>query len=234
MKIAVMQPYLFPYLGYYQLASCVDEFVFYDDVSFIKQGYINRNSILGDRAPLRVTFPVLEASSNRLIKDHVFFRDFSKQIRTIEQAYSKAPFFNEFFPIILSVLESSDRDVTKICRDSIQVVMDYLGIAFSDHISSAMPYDRSADRAERLINICKYLDGDVYINSIGGSSLYAHDYFASHGVDLLFIKMEEVRYRQRRGSDPFIPNLSIVDIAMWCAPEEVKKMLSNYRLIKND
>lgn len=228
-----MQPYLFPYLGYYQLASCVNEFVFYDDVSFIKQGYINRNSILGDRAPLRVTFPVLDASSNRLIKDHAFSRDFSKQIKTIEQTYSKAPFFNDFFPRILSVLESPDRDVTKICRDSIKVVMDYLGVAFSHHLSSAMPYDRGSDRAERLVNICKYLGGDVYINTMGGSSLYTHQFFSSRGIELFFIGMKEIQYRQRRESDSFIPNLSIVDIAMWCAPEEVESMLLKYQLVKD-
>lgn len=234
MKVAVMQPYIFPYLGYYQLVSCVDEFVFYDDVSFIKQGYINRNSILGDRAPLRVTFPVLNASSNRLIKEHAFSQDFSKQIKTIEQAYSKAPFFNEFFPRILSVLESHDRDVTKICRDSIKVVMDYLGVTISDHLSSVMPYDRGSDRAERLVNICKCLGGDVYINTMGGTSLYENSFFVSHNINLFFIKMKEIKYRQRRESDSFVPNLSIIDIAMWCAPEEVKSMLSKYRLVKGD
>lgn len=233
MKIAVMQPYLFPYLGYYQLVSCVNEFVFYDDVSFIKQGYINRNSILGDRAPLRVTFPVLNASSNRLIKDHAFSQDFSKQIKTIEQAYSKAPFFNDFFPRLLSVLESPDRDVTIICRESIKVVMDYLEVAFSHHLSSAMPYDRGSDRAERLVNICKYLGGNVYVNSIGGSDLYTNSFFSSRGIDLRFMKMDEVQYRQRRESDSFVSNLSIIDIAMWCAPEEVRNMLLKYQLVEN-
>jgi len=227
-----MQPYLFPYLGYYQLASCVNEFVFYDDVSFIKQGYINRNSILGDRAPLRVTFPVLDASSNRLIKDHVFSEDFSKQIKTIEQAYSKAPFFNEFFPRVLSVLESPSRDVTKICSESIAIVMEYLAVPFSYHISSAMPYDRGLDRAERLVNICKYLNGNVYINSIGGSSLYSDMFFSSHEINLFFIKMEEIKYKQRQKDGPFIPNLSMIDVVMWCEPEEIRNLLLSYQLTR--
>ncbi len=227
-----MQPYLFPYLGYYQLASCVNEFVFYDDVNFIKQGYINRNSILGDHGPLRITFPVLDISSNRLIKDHIFFQNFSKQIKTIEQAYSKAPYFNNFFPRVLSVLESPERDVTKICRDSIEAVMDYLGIAFSHHLSSAMPYDRGSDRAERLVNICKYLGGSTYINSIGGSHLYSDAFFASHDIDLFFIKMEDIKYNQCQKGELFFPNLSMIDVVMWCDPEEVRDLLLKYQLAK--
>lgn len=231
MKVAVMQPYIFPYLGYYQLAHYADEFVFYDDVSFIKQGYINRNSILGDRVAQRITFPVRDASSNRLIKDHFFSEDFSRQIKSIEQAYSKAPFFGSVFKIILSVLESPDRSVTSVCSNSIKVVMEYLNIPLSCRISSAMPYDREGDRVARLASICKYLGAHEYINSIGGSDLYEYDDFASKGVDLSFIKMNEVNYAQRRNNDPFVPNLSMIDIIMWCDPEEVKNMLSQYQLI---
>lgn len=232
MKIAIMQPYLFPYLGYYQLASCVDHFVFYDDVTFIKQGYINRNSILGDRAPLRITFPVLDASSNRLISEHSFSKDFSKQVRSIEQTYSKAPYFTPFFPRVLSVLESPDRDVTKVCSNSIATVLDYLEIPFNHYLSSSLQYDRAENRAERIINICKHLGGDTYINSIGGSDLYRHEFFSTNGIDLLFIKMKEIAYKQRRTSDPFITNLSLIDVAMWCDPEEIKKMLLSYQLVR--
>lgn len=231
-KVGVMQPYLFPYLGYYQLVSCVDHFVFYDDVTFIKQGYINRNSILGDRTPLRITFPVFDASSNRLISDHSFCRDFSKQVKSIEQAYSKAPYFKLFFPRVLSVLESPDRDVTRVCRKSIETVLDYLDIPFNHYLSSSLQYDRAKNRADKLVSICKNLGGDTYVNSIGGSELYEHDSFSMNGIDLLFIKMMEITYKQRRVSDPFIPNLSMIDAGMWCPPEKIREMLLSYQLVK--
>ena len=57
MKTAIMQPYIFPYLGYFQLVNCVDTFVFYDDVNFIKRGWINRNKILINGKEVLLSFP---------------------------------------------------------------------------------------------------------------------------------------------------------------------------------
>jgi len=90
-KIAVMQPYLFPYIGYYQLVNLTDVFIVYDDVTFIKRGYINRNSILIDREPRRFNIPVIGASQNVLIQN-LHYAPVGKLLKTIEQSYSKAPY----------------------------------------------------------------------------------------------------------------------------------------------
>ena len=63
MKLAIMQPYLFPYLGYFQLIAAVDKFVFYDDVNFIKNGWINRNRLLISGKVNYITIPLSGASS---------------------------------------------------------------------------------------------------------------------------------------------------------------------------
>ena len=69
MKLAIMQPYVFPYIGYFQLINAVNKFIFYDDVDYIKQGWINRNQILLNGKAYLFTIPLADASSLRKIKD---------------------------------------------------------------------------------------------------------------------------------------------------------------------
>src|SRR5688572_18113469 len=63
MKLAIMQPYFFPYLGYFQLIYASDKFVFYDDVNYIKSGWINRNRLLLNGEAKYFTVPLSGASS---------------------------------------------------------------------------------------------------------------------------------------------------------------------------
>ena len=103
MKIAIMQPYFFPYLGYWQLMNIVDKFVIYDDVNYIKRGWINRNRILVEGKPFYIHVPVMKASQNKIINEMEVFVDSSlrkKELKTIELAYKKAPFFDSVYPLI--------------------------------------------------------------------------------------------------------------------------------------
>lgn len=100
MIVGVMQPYLFPYLGYFQLVHHCDKFVFYDDVNYIKGGYVNRNNILCNSKKQLFTLPVEKASSFKKINELSFQRNPKKIIRTIEQAYSKSTYFDEVMPLV--------------------------------------------------------------------------------------------------------------------------------------
>lgn len=102
MKIAVMQPYLFPYIGYFQLLNAVDMFVVFDDVNFIKKGWINRNNILVNRQKYLFTVPLKDASQNKLIKEVQIADDGwqEKFLKTVAQSYKKAEFFDEAFALI--------------------------------------------------------------------------------------------------------------------------------------
>jgi len=228
MKFAVMQPYLFPYLGYYQLVHAVDKFVFYDDVNYIKGGYINRNNICSNEKPQRYTVPVPGMSSNILINKLSFDSNVKKQLKSIEQAYSKAPFFKDVFPIVESVLTEERRNVEHICRLSITRVMDYLDINKSYYYSSELCYERDVPAAKRLVNISKSFDLNEYINSPGGKSLYNKDYFLEHGIKLNFIEIGEYQYNQN--SNVFLPHLSMIDVLMWNSKDEVVDLLNKYRL----
>jgi hypothetical protein len=103
MKIAIMQPYLFPYIGYWQLINMVDEFILLDDVSFITRGYINRNSILLNGKDYLFSIPSNKPSQNKLIKDtqlKFFDKDKINFLKTINMAYKKAPYFHNAYPVI--------------------------------------------------------------------------------------------------------------------------------------
>lgn len=227
MILAVMQPYIFPYIGYYQLVYSADIFISYDDVSFIKQGYINRNNILANGNPLRFTLPVIGASSNALIQN-LEYSNSKKILRTIAQAYARAPYFGDVFPIIELVFNQENRSVAHINSLSIQVVFEYLNIDKKILIASQIDYDRTKERADRLIELSKVHCCEQYVNSPGGRELYQKEYFQKKGVKLNFIESQIQPYAQN--SDVFVPYLSMIDILMNCSKEEVIKMLNQYKL----
>lgn len=224
---AVMQPYLFPYIGYYQLVYAADFFIFYDDVTFIKQSYINRNSILANNRSLRFSLPIPGASSNTLIKD-LNYSPADKLLKTIQQSYSKAPYYNDVMDFISSVFKSEQRSIAKLNGLSIIKTLNYLGIEKKIFYSSELEYDRYAEREERLISLVKMHECGHYINSPGGRLLYNKDYFARNGLKLSFIDSKITLYKQP--TKEFVPYLSMIDILMNCNKEEIVEMLTKYEL----
>ncbi|MDP2562107.1 WbqC family protein [Psychrobium sp. 1_MG-2023] len=229
MKLAVMQPYLFPYIGYYQLVHAADKFVFYDDVTFIKGGYINRNNILSNGKAQRFTIPVPGMSSNVLINELNFDGNVRKVLKTIEQSYKKSPYFKEVFPLIETVLNDKNRSVAHVCAKSILLVFEYLGFNKESYYSSQLEYDRSLSAADKLIAMTELLKVSAYTNSPGGKSLYNKEYFSSKGVELSFIEMDKFIYAQN--SEEFIPHLSMIDVLMNNSKADTVNLLTKYKLV---
>ncbi|WP_373938099.1 WbqC family protein [Vibrio kanaloae] len=230
MKCAIMQPYLFPYLGYYQLVYAVDKFVFYDDVNYIKGGFINRNNILANGTAQRFTIPINQASSFKKINELSFTDNVRKQLMSIEQAYSKSPYFNDVYPIIKNVLSSDNRDVTSVCRQSIESVFQYLDINKNTILSSDLDYSRDQSPADKLVSIAGLLNCNNYVNSPGGKELYNKGYFKERGIDLSFIEMNDIKYSQG-GNVEFTPYLSMIDILMWNKKNDVIGFLEENILV---
>lgn len=226
MKLAVMQPYLFPYIGYFQLIYASDLFLLYDDVSYIKQGFVNRNLILAPNGVTRFTVSVPGASSNKLISDLEFSRDVTKILRTVEQSYSKATYFTEVFPIIENVLKHDDRSISSVCLKSFELIFKYLGLTRCFEKTSTLQYDRSASAKDRLIALCRKYRADCYINSPGGRSLYSKSDFEVEGIELKFIQPLPVQYSQNNAD--FVPNLSIIDVLMHCSIDQVVSLLAQH------
>ncbi len=232
MKIAIMQPYIFPYLGYFQLIHAVDTFVFYDDVNFIKRGWINRNRILVNGCEHLITMPLKRASQNRLIKDielaidKVWLQQFYK---TIEQNYKHAPYYEPTLKLIQSSFESSNMTISELAMQSVKVISEYIGIDTTFKQSSLdYPETIIMGKSERLIAISKLSGGDYYVNPSGGKQLYNKIDFKLKGVNLSFIENELLPYRQF--DNTFVGALSIIDVLMFNSKAEINKQLTNYKL----
>lgn len=227
--LGVMQPYLFPYLGYYQLVMAVDKFVFYDDVNFIKGGYINRNNILSNGKSQRFTIAIPGSSPNVNIKDLYFDENVEKVLKTIKQNYCKTPFFQDVYPLIEEIFRDGNRNVAHICSNSIKKVYDYLKIEKEFYNSSQINYNRTLSSADKLISISHELGTESYINSPGGRGLYDKMYFRNHGISLSFIEMQPCIYEQAKNE--FISHLSMIDVLMWNSKKNVHQLLTQYKII---
>lgn len=234
MKIAVMQPYLFPYIGYFQLLQAVDLFVFYDDVQYIKRGWINRNRILLHQSDHVFTLACNKASPNKLINELTFNPDNpanKKILKTITQAYKKAPQFEAVYPILQSVFDLPTASLAVLAQESIRRVAEYLELQVRFKVSSEV-YGASAgmDKADRLIAICKTEKANEYINGIGGKELYNKAYFKRQDIKLNFLQPKaDIAYKQ--GNAAFIPQLSIIDVLMYNDIEACTRLLGEYELV---
>lgn len=228
-KVAIMQPYLFPYVGYFQLMNAVDEYVAYDDVQFIKGGWINRNHILVNGEKVLFSIALKGASSNKLINEISINDDFQKFQKTISMAYGKAPYVEPVSALIERICSYKDKNLAKFIGNSLQEVARYIGIETNFVYSSELEKDNALKGQEKVIAICKELETDAYLNAIGGQELYSKEKFEKYDIKLNFLKPEPPEYKQF--NRPFIPGLSIIDVMMFNSTSEIRKMLRYYELI---
>lgn len=228
MIVAIMQPYFFPYIGYWQLLNCADTFVIYDDVNFIKQGYINRNSILVANKSQRITLEVIGASSNKVINKVQVGNNSKKLLKGIVQAYKKAPEFEKAFPLIQSILENPERNLAKYLGNLIEEISSYLEINTNIIYSSDIDKNNNLKAQDKVLDICQRLGASHYTNTVGGLKLYNKEDFKTKKLELNFIQSEFIEYKQFKNE--FIPYLSIIDIMMFNSVEVIKEMLNRYEL----
>jgi hypothetical protein len=232
MKLGIMQPYVFPYIGYFQLVRAVDELVFYDDVNYIKNGWINRNRILLNGTDHYITLPCTKASPNRLIREIEINRrnsDENKLLKTIYLAYKKAPFFDHIFPLIEGLWQMEMKKISNFAQQSIIQFAKYLEINTEFKSSSeSFPETKGMEKADRIIAICKKEQAENYLNVEGGKALYNKKYFMDKGISLHYIKPLPVVYKQF--NNKFVPWLSIIDLLMFNDKEKVQVMLDQYEL----
>jgi hypothetical protein len=232
MQIAVMQPYLFPYIGYFQLINAVDKFVFFDDVNYIKRGWINRNRILLNGRDHLFTLPLKKASQNKLIRETEISEDIPWQnslLKTIEMCYKKAPFFDFVFPLIKKNIVEKEKNISIFIIKNIIELKKYLGITTEIVGTSSIYNNRNLASQDRIMDICKKEGANVYLNLKGGRKLYSKEIFAENGILLKFLNTENITYKQFKKE--FVPNLSIIDVLMFNSTEMVKEYLEDYTLL---
>ncbi len=237
-KVGIMQPYFFPYIGYWQLMNAVDEYLIIDDVNYIKNGYINRNKILVNGEPFTFGIPVRKASQNKLIREHENGLDqlgVEKLLNTLRSAYAKAPYFESVYEHVKGVLEyglkPEGRNLADFLDNANRSTAKGLGIITPIYRTSKdVQLDGEYKRENLVVAICKNRNADEYINAIGGTGLYFQDFFRQNGLGLKFVKSnEDISYNQMR--DEFVQNLSIIDVMMYCSDVEIKELLGKYTLV---
>lgn len=233
MKCAVMQPYFMPYIGYWQLINSVDEFVLFDDVNYIKKGYINRNNYLVQGKSKLFSIEVANASQNKKINEIHIAKSPSKLLKSISQAYNKAPYFKDVYPILHDLLNDCEgRKISELNHDSILRVLDYLGIKKKITISSDLNIPVEIRSQDRILEICSRKGCSQYVNAIGGKDLYDKSSFDNKNIELFFIKNESASYRQF--DNFFIPNLSIIDVLFFNSKNETNSLINKCSFIQGE
>lgn len=233
--IAIMQPYFFPYIGYWQLIHAVDLFVVGDSVHYIKGGWINRNRILGEKSePQYFCIEVSHANGKRHIcetKRAVSRKQAEYLCRVLKFYYSKAPYYNQAMEIIKPILLDEEPDLTSYLVKQLKAVSGYLGIKTKFRMLSEVSERWDCKAPEVIRRTCEHFGITDYINPSGaGMEYYDKEEFRKMGINLSFLRRnEDIRYKQR--SDDFVPDLSIIDLMMYCSRDELHDILNRYHFL---
>lgn len=233
--IAVMQPYLFPYLGYFQLIAAADVFVLGDDLQYVRSGWVNRNRILHNDEARLITFPLKKDRfqlqiNQRQLCDH-FSDEAERLIRLIAESYKEAPYFAQVMPLVERLIHFPQQNISLYAEHAIREMCAYLHIVTPIMRSSDLILGSPVDKQERIIRIAHTFEATTFITPEGGSVVYDRDHFARNRLLVRFFRMNPVEYRQFR--QPFVANLSIIDVLMFNCVEQVQQMLTQYRLDKH-
>jgi hypothetical protein len=231
-SLAIMQPYFFPYIGYFQLINAADLFIAYDNIKYTKKGWINRNRILQDGKDVVFSIPLRKDSDSLDIRNREISADFKKAklLNQIREAYRRAPYFERTFPLVERIVLERETNLFQFILNSIKEVCERLAIRTEIVVSSSLRIDHSLTGKTKVVALCKHVGADVYLNTIGGQDLYSKDDFGTHGISLKFLKMKSFEYKQL--DNEFVPWLSIIDVMMFNSPDAIKECLdSKYELI---
>ncbi len=238
MKIGIMQPYFFPYIGYFSLIKHTDRFVLFDSVQFIRHGWIERNRVLKPNEGWQyIQVPLIKHEMKSLIKDVKInnSENWKERILSQLQHYKrKAPFYKDAIEVIKEGILINTDSITCLNKNCLKVVCDYLDIKFDVEIFSEMDLNIETPHApdEWALNICKALPNITeYWNPPGGMEFFNRDKYEKNNLKLVFQKPILEFYPQRRGPENFEPGLSIIDVMMFNSKKNIINLLDNYELL---
>ncbi len=232
MKVAIMQPYFLPYIGYFQLIVAVDLFVIYDNIKYTKKGWINRNRLLRNGAADGFTVPLRKASDLLEVRGRTIAPDFDrgKLLRQVREAYRRAPYFQVAFAVVEQAVMLPRDNLFDYIHGSVVEVCRYLEIGTPIVPASSIAIDPALKAQDKVLAICKAAGASVYVNAIGGQTLYSRAEFEARGVRLEFLNTLAFAYPQF--GEPFVPSLSIVDVMMFNPVSRIQGFLERqYELV---
>jgi hypothetical protein len=233
MRIALMQPYFVPYLGYFQLMGSVDLFVLHDDVEYSKGGWINRNRILLEGEPRFLTVPLQRSSDYALISERRISESYDgkKVMRLLDAAYCQAPHWKDLRTSILDIVHASTRSLLEFNTAGLGCVRDLLGLTTPVVLASDILPDATSSGQRKVIEVCRALGATEYVNAQGGMGLYSADEFLQSGIRLGFLRSRLSPYSQGVGKQ-FVPALSVLDALAWIGRDGASRLVeSDYDII---
>lgn len=232
MKLAIMQPYFLPYIGYFQLIAAVDQFIVYDNIKYTKKGWINRNRMLQNGKDVMFSLPLKSDSDFLDVCDREVAADFNreKMLNQFKGAYRRAPYFERTYPLLEQIVRYEDANLFRYLHHSITQTCKHLGITTAIRISSDIAIDHGLKSQDKVLALCEVAGATSYVNTIGGMELYSKDTFRDRGIELAFIKSKPIEYSQL--GDEFVPWLSIIDVMMFNPLDAIRAAITtNYELI---
>jgi WbqC-like protein family len=234
-KVAIMQPYFLPYIGYFQLINAADAFIVYDNIQFSKKGWFHRNRLLQNGKDEYFTLPLKKDSDYLNVNQRYLSEGWplerEKTLRKIKENYRKAPFFEFTFPKIEAIFYFENNNLFDFTLNSLKSICSFLDIKTPIIVSSTLAIDHAQKAQTKVINLCKAIEGTHYLNPIGGLELYSRKDFENEKLDLGFIKSRPIAYPQF--SNTFVPWLSILDLMMFNSTEQIKAWLCEFDEIRN-
>lgn len=228
MRVAIMQPYLLPYIGYFQLMSAANRFVVYDNIKYTKQSWINRNRIASHGQESFFTIPLKAGNDSADIVERSIAGSFSsiKMLNKFRGAYQKAPFFDETFPLLEKVFTHDEENLFSFIFHSLHATAEHLSLPDNLVVSSTIPANHQLTGQDRVIAICNALGTTEYVNPEGGVDLYSRATFSQAGIELKFLQSRPLEYQQY--CEPFLPRLSIVDVLMFNSRDSVTQLIREH------
>ncbi len=228
MRVAIMQPYFFPYIGYFQLIEAVDLFIVYDNIKYTKKGWINRNRMLQDGKDAMFSLPLRRDSDHLNVRERRLAQEFDrdKLLNQLRGAYAKAPRFAEVMPLLERVLHHQRDNLFDYLHHALSQTCAHLQLNTPIRVSSTVDIDPGLKNQDKVIALSKAVGASTYVNAIGGIELYEPDVFSQHGLELRFIRARPFEYRQFGA--PFVPWLSIVDVLMFNPLDAVRTTVSSH------
>lgn len=229
MKLGIMQPYFFPYLGYFDLINYSDRWIVFDTVQYIRHGWVNRNRILHPEQGWQyIVVPLKKHSWDTVIRD-IEIGDgpmWHQRILGQNQHYKKkAPYFRETHRLVEECLAIEERSISRLNVAILEKVCLHLGIPFEYEYFSEMQLELESvvEPGDWALRISEKLGAEEYVNPPGAAAIFDSSEFEASGIKLTIRKLLPLEYAC--SGYEFVPGLSIIDVLMWNPPDKVKEYL---------
>ncbi|MDP2760801.1 MAG: WbqC family protein [Sideroxyarcus sp.] len=231
MRLAIMQPYFLPYIGYFQLIAAVDMFIVYDNIKYTKKGWINRNRMLQNGKDVMFSLPLKSGSDSLDVCERELAADFNrdKLLNQFKGAYRRAPYFEQTFPLVEQIVRHEEANLFRYLSHSLVKTCEHLGIVTEIRTSSEVVIDHDLKNQDKVLALCGAVGATTYVNAIGGMELYSKETFREKGIELKFIRSKPFEYPQFDAA--FVPWLSIIDVMMFNPVPVIQGQLSQRDLI---